>query len=282
MGSDNIAICDEIHAFKFQSTLPVWGATSFARSRLHSNDISIHAPRVGSDNIIFNLYLLERFISIHAPRVGSDSTLQDQKASDSDFNPRSPCGERPCCDRFISPIHKNFNPRSPCGERLSSILLRALQSKSFQSTLPVWGATSERVSSAARASISIHAPRVGSDDGHYAKRYPEQRFQSTLPVWGATPTWNARLPNLKNFNPRSPCGERPDLIVRPDGGVYFNPRSPCGERLYDPLPKAEMPAISIHAPRVGSDSSGMSTSTPSRGFQSTLPVGGATELCQHL
>ena len=55
----------------FQSTLPVWGAT-LSLSRLHGiAGISIHAPRVGSDDII-NALIEQGVISIHAPRVGSD------------------------------------------------------------------------------------------------------------------------------------------------------------------------------------------------------------------
>ena len=82
---------------------------------------------------------------------------------------------------------------------------------------------------------------------------------------------------LSNFNPRSPCGERPyatnfggfrDKIFQstlPVRGATlrrnisyeyltdFNPRSPCGERLIG-LPKTFIYAvISIHAPRAGSD-----------------------------
>ena len=35
-----------------------------------------------------------RDISIHAPRVGSDIEHKELVAADYDFNPRSPCGER--------------------------------------------------------------------------------------------------------------------------------------------------------------------------------------------
>ena len=34
---------------KFQSTLPAWGATIVAVAMAHVAEISIHAPRVGSD-----------------------------------------------------------------------------------------------------------------------------------------------------------------------------------------------------------------------------------------
>ena len=56
----------------------------------------------------------------------------------------------------------------------------------FQSTLPVWGATTGVAALTKASVISIHAPRVGSDNvplGHNVLIMP---FQSTLPVWGAT------------------------------------------------------------------------------------------------
>ena len=56
--------------------------------------ISIHAPLAGSDPT--SAKMAEIFeISIHAPLAGSDlqSGLTPRKSAD--FNPRSPCGERP-------------------------------------------------------------------------------------------------------------------------------------------------------------------------------------------
>ncbi len=57
--------------------------------------ISIHAPRVGSDVLcVFHLHAIPP-ISIHAPRVGSDPLrLITPMVSSRYFNPRSPCGER--------------------------------------------------------------------------------------------------------------------------------------------------------------------------------------------
>ena len=101
---------------KFQSTLPLWGATNFDRYEDSTDDISIHAPPVGSDE----LYLTPQQYIL-------------------DFNPRSPCGER----RYYAERMVNYG--------------------TFQSTLPLWGATIFRVSS-----IS------------------PMQFQSTLPLWGAT------------------------------------------------------------------------------------------------
>ncbi len=102
-----------------------------------------------------------------------------------DFNPRSPCGERPSRqgNRLPRPAisthapragsdgplmfcvfcHYYFNPRSPCGERLAALRLVAV-TPVFQPTLPVRGAT-------------VRCPPIRSMAGY--------------------------------FNPRSPCGERP-------------------------------------------------------------------------
>ena len=85
---------------------------------LVANEISIHAPRVGSDVIAFGwlLHCVEfqstlpawgatplarqvamiQLISIHAPRVGSDVIVYRMIVRFVDFNPRSPRGERPC------------------------------------------------------------------------------------------------------------------------------------------------------------------------------------------
>ena len=191
---------------RFQSTLPVWGATVYTNST--------------------QIYMI---ISIHAPRVGSDGARHPHRAGHHNFNPRSPCGERPATPATLT---------APCA---------------FQSTLPVWGATDTRTPASTARRISIHAPRVGSDDGalrgylgghisihaprvgsdlaavrtgigsgisihaprvgsdmrDYIKGAMFHVFQSTLPVWGATCSHCRALSRSGYFNPRSPCGERP-------------------------------------------------------------------------
>ena len=59
-------------------------------------------------------------ISIHAPRGGSDGTVLPSPSYHRYFNPRSPRGERPNCVWHSSYSDCNFNPRSPRGERLQS------------------------------------------------------------------------------------------------------------------------------------------------------------------
>ena len=103
---------------------------------------------------------------------------------------------------------ENFNPRSPGGERLHTAVFaiaeNAFQStlpgwgatigrvgacqrvREFQSTLPGWGATPHRSICDCRECISIHAPRVGSDQVNLSRVVTGGEFQSTLPGWGAT------------------------------------------------------------------------------------------------
>ena len=123
----------------FQSTLPVGGAT-FLRVIIEKRSN----------------------ISIHAPRGGSDSTGKNSAASAKDFNPRSPWGERLAIRHtadvgivfqstlpvggatpdalYLYVCFTYFNPRSPWGERLNGKLVKRIFSV-FQSTLPVGGAT---------------------------------------------------------------------------------------------------------------------------------------------
>ena len=55
--------------------------------------ISIHAPRTGSDFYCGTGYI-NQDISIHAPRTGSDDLFDASKRFGNYFNPRSPHGER--------------------------------------------------------------------------------------------------------------------------------------------------------------------------------------------
>ena len=101
-----------------------------------------------------------------------------------------------------------------------------------------------------------------------------------------------------HFNPRSPRGERPPTPCPVYQPKDFNPRSPRGERLFLVPGISGSLAISIHAPREGSDAiacgepilAQISIHAPREGsdrgvsilspisliFQSTLPARGAT------
>ena len=146
------------------------------------------------------------------------------------FNPRSPCGERLIRgyavrrERGIS-IHA---PRAGSDERPAK---KPLSPCLFQSTLPVRGAAMESGRAVLNKCISIHAPRAGS--GKYAGSDLDER--------------------MTDFNPRSPCGERPvDAVeqLRKLGISIHAPRAGSGIDLT--VQQAEWAKISIHAPRAGS------------------------------
>ena len=146
----------------------------------------------------------------------------------------------------------------------------------FQSTLPVWGATEYKqaaedgivisihaprvgsdgtpCASFALAVISIHAPRVGSDYRKALESANSENISIHAPRVGSDPRTGIRLAFHRYFNPRSPCGERLVKMYSTAYHSHFNPRSPCGERRPGIMLYPEEHKISIHAPRVGSDS----------------------------
>ena len=100
----------------------------------------------------------------------------------------------------------------------------------FQSTHPVRGATTRALGVELASRISIHAPRAGCDQIIF-KGMDKPAFQSTHPVRGATDELLEENNGLTNFNPRTPCGVRPE--EHGFNGLHL--------------------AISIHAPRAGCD-----------------------------
>ena len=129
-----------------------------------------------------------RTISIHALREESDIGVFEMSLNGlSDFNPRSPWGERLLifCQYYDILIY--FNPRSPWGERQA-----------------------HRVGNHCFWVISIHALREESDklSAFYLTNFSQ--FQSTLSVRRATSLYVSFVKPQTDFNPRSPWGERHD------------------------------------------------------------------------
>ena len=78
----------------FQFTHPVWGATLAKARLLLDGEVSIHAPRVGCDEMRLAERLQSFRVSIHAPRVGCDQTAPSELGAVGGFNSRTPCGVR--------------------------------------------------------------------------------------------------------------------------------------------------------------------------------------------
>ena len=105
----------------------------------------------------------------------------------------------------------------------------------------------------ANQSISIHAPRVGSDYSGGGGSSGAYTFQSTLPGWGATNS-KQEVKNMAKISIHAPrVGS--DRIRRRSSGTRFIFQSTLPGWGATALSAFLVPAaqISIHAPRVGSD-----------------------------
>ena len=81
--------------------------------------------------------------------------------------------------------------------------------KSFQSTLPVGGATCDQQPAVSPVVISIHAPRGGSDRYNSSNYIATGNISIHAPRGGSDRIITLLFTVLVYFNPRSPWGERP-------------------------------------------------------------------------
>ena len=234
----------------FQPTLPARGATGLSRrpdSRTpHFNPrsphgerrgafqvsdelsmISTHAPRTGSDSLLHKKRAVLQGISTHAPRTGSDTNDFVTFLCVYDISTHAPRTGSDSRAASRASSRQQFQPTLPArgATRPSS---RCPSSSAFQPTLPARGATCRDAWRYLTAAISTHAPRTGSDDG--------RRRTSAA---------------AKDFNPRSPHGER---------------RQPHGAN-------APQFGISTHAPRTGSDTIPLFSAFVQRHFNPRSPHG---------
>ena len=147
---------------------------------------------------------------------------------------------------------KHFYPRSPCGER-PYILTILICTVSFLSTLSLRRATDLEPSITSRLT-----------------------FLSTLSLRRATLAGPSGPAFLYNFYPRSPCGERLEILLPCLAIHNFYPRSPCGERHDWPPVREIIQWISIHALLAESDSVIPTFTSVNLRFLSTLSLRRAT------
>ena len=144
-----------------------------------------------------------------------------------DFNPRSPHGERPGASR-VRARGSDFNPRSPHGERLTWLSHYML-----------------------RPQISIHAPRTGSDQAITSHVLPRRYFNPRSPHGERlAPDADGVGHSISIHAPRTGSDARPLQIATSQGISIHAPRTGSDddlERIVSGIP------ISIHAPRTGSD-----------------------------
>ena len=143
--------------------------------------------------------------------------------------------------------------------------------------------------------ISTYAPRVGSDLNPLHRRI-FSIISTHAPRVGSDKAFACLRHRNRDFNSRSPCGERQGQRPRQLHPPHFNSRPPCGERHATPfgngplqvfqltppvwgatlLSSVDRPVtlISTHAPRVGSDGRSFTSRSPVCDFNSRSPCGG--------
>ena len=169
----------------FQSTHPVWGATTTNHHQKRGAEVfqSTH-PVWGATRSVVWLIYVKKFQSTH-PVWGATGSFSLGVRHHPDFNPRTPCGVRRI-PRGQNGKTPEFQSTHPVWGATALNRISLMISLLFQSTHPVWGATSvespctctacyfnprtpcgvrlEREASAhLERMISIHAPRVGCD-----------------------------------------------------------------------------------------------------------------------
>ena len=158
---------------------------------LPNEQFSIHALLAESDRYITTwMEYSNSFLSTLSLRR---ATIPDSAMARTNglFYPRSPCGERLGQGFPVQPVANLFYPRSPCGERHQ----RAAIFQRFRL-------------------FSIHALLAESDMYLFVTEPDCRPFLSTLSLRRATMDGATSSMPETFFYPRSPCGERPFLILR--------------------------------------------------------------------
>ena len=285
---------------EFQSTLPLRGATAARLRGGRPEVISIHAPLAGSDARAPDGGFGQTRFQSTLPLRGATVDIFAARLDQFNFNPRSPCGERPpgtCWRRSNGP---NFNPRSPCGERHSGSPGR-IRSSQFQSTLPLRGATMISSRSVSQSHdfnprspcgerqfllvvvaivqnlISIHAPLAGSDHAVQSSGVGGV-ISIHAPLAGSDTDFLLYLSHIRISIHAPLAGSDYDYINISTPTGDFNPRSPCGERRYVDGKPLDVDKFQSTLPLRGATSFSAASASSRVRFQSTLPLRGATRL----
>ena len=198
-GATTLLIVLAVYA-EFQSTHPLRGATKPVIKPRLGGEISIHAPLAGCDTRLL-LFPTPAAISIHAPLAGCDPLI--------------------CRKIWGEFLFQSTHPlRGATGKPI-----RAKKYTQFQSTHPLRGATGYGRSRLGRRNISIHAPLAGCDD---VGRNDESQHPISIhaPLAGCDYKKDPRRYSQRYFNPRTPCGVRPNRNHRSQSRFIFQSTHP--------------------------------------------------------
>ena len=156
----------------------------------------------------------DQTISIHASRMGCDQSRQKRHVQHCYFNPRIPYGMRLT---FSKPYATSslFQSTHPVWDATSRSTVTSLTILNFNPRIP-YGMRRQLGLFAGGPLISIHASRMGCDLG-CDRTWESLLFQSTHPVWDATASDRHHRTPDRDFNPRIPYGMRPVILY---SGMY--------------------------------------------------------------
>ena len=164
---------------------------------------STHSLR--SATVKHGLSVLEFMVSIHALLAECDSTLSCPLSMRRRFNPRTPCGVRPCAElKFFKwqRFQSTHSLRSATEE-----IENNKHDKRFQSTHSLRSATKIENDHLVMVIVSIHALLAECD--HYSQG---QKDKEIVSIHALLAECDSRSPHpiqqSPGFNPRTPCGVR--------------------------------------------------------------------------
>ena len=170
----------------------------------------------------------QRFQSTRPVRGATGTLLRTD--TDGNISIHAPHAGRDLNLSSLMPAQFNFNPRAPCGARHPAPR-----------------------SAAPPAPISIHAPHAGRDQ--HVGQHHEQEAEISIhaPHAGRDGARSACVMAFSHFNPRAPCGARPESQPQRWCFKKFQSTRPMRGATSDAQRKASLKWISIHAPHAGRD-----------------------------
>ena len=211
--------------------------------------ISIHAPRTGSDITVTIAVEIHEVFQSTLPARGA-TTPQEVTLTSKTFQSTLPA-RGATADKRCNQLRKRFQSTLPARGATVSAVYNFLYEK-FQSTLPARGATIPTEEMTDPDGISIHAPRTGSD------------------AHGGKPA-SAR----RDFNPRSPHGERRTQVMTTSSSLTFQSTLPARGATMKQERASRICLFQSTLPARGATVSSNSI-IKTKTFQSTLPARGAT------
>ena len=168
----------------FQFTPPVWGATNYLEKNDRAEEISIHAPRMGSDCIPHNLNRDVNYFNSRSPH-GERSGFCIFSVTALFFQFSLPAWRATLGMYEFIHIELVFNSRSPHGERLLYFSVTN-SSVDFQFSLPAWRATKPSKPRNLKPKVFNSRSPHGERLHDALVEHQMAIFQFSLPAWRAT------------------------------------------------------------------------------------------------